>query len=603
MHPDVAYRLQPHSFLDSPAFTRTLASRDNPCAARPPTEGFAINYDAEPFPVLHEQNQRIVTAPRSAFHRVPVLSRSSQPHIAEHMLRRKTPNGTLAAGYDGSSGEWADRRPASKHLLMPISSSATNEHFRPKANWKETRPPYAEGSVHHRNSSQRVQTVQDHHHDPRHVSGHFATDNAIVSPYGKSRENSSFNPGIDSVLFQGSPVHQNDRYVRGQHEPMVMQPMWPPCMGITSLNHPGPYGPYWPNGAFVPYRPAPISDTRFNPLASGLGTPETLQHRQSGLRFFPAASHTVTPHVEDTPPARTYPWSSLILLSNDSTPTMLAPQISPIPRVQNEVLPGNYIHRQNESAIDSLFDEGRQPLCTSIQRLSQATPNTSACISASLQHQGNQADSMQFKEKALMWAHRVYISLSSFKQSSRRVGPTVRFPNERHSQGASRPQVSEQSPLTLSNLSDTVGVSQIYPYAHPTLDVHRHKKTWSREGTQSDVKSSQICDTSRISESIHERNHRFYRADGNRSGSYEPPIFSDGSSNASAAAQVGMQTPTEPPPAAAAVTAIELLSRLCQESGWEWIDGMLLGGCLAYGLGDFRKALKWYTKVLSCDSK
>ncbi|KAL9584021.1 MAG: hypothetical protein Q9212_002362 [Teloschistes hypoglaucus] len=42
--------------------------------------------------------------------------------------------------------------------------------------------------------------------------------------------------------------------------------------------------------------------------------------------------------------------------------------------------------------------------------------------------------------------------------------------------------------------------------------------------------------------------------------------------------------------------------QLCQESGWEWIDGMLLGGCLAYGLGDFRKALKWYTKVLSCDS-
>lgn len=604
MHPDTAYRLQPHGFLDSPAFTRTLASRDNPYATRPPTEGFAIDHDDEPFPVLHEQNQRIVTTQRSAFHRVPVLSRSSQPRIAEHMLRRKTPNGTLAAGYDGTSGEWADRRPASKHLLMPISSSTTDEHFQPRAIWKETRTPYAEGSVHHRSPSQRVQTVQDHHQDARHVSGQFATDNAIVSHYGKSKENSSFNPGIDSVLFQGSPMQQNDRYDRGQHEPMVMQPMWPPCMGITSLNHPGPYGPYWPNGAFVPYRPAPMSDTRFNSLASGLGTQETVQHRQSGPRFFPAASHTVISHVDDTLPARTYPWSSLITcLSNDSTQTMLASHVSPIPRVQNEVLPGNYIHHHNESAIDSLFDEVKQPLCTSFERPSQATPNISACIPASPQYQGSKADSMQFKEKALMWAHRVYMSLSSFKQSSRRMGPTVRFPNERHPQGTSRPQVLEQSPLTLSNLSDTVAVSQTYPYAHPMLDVQRHKQTWSRDGTQIDIKSSQICDTTRFSELIYERDHRFYRADGDRTESYEPHIYSDGSSNTRAAAPVGMQTPTEPSPAAAAVTAIELLSRLCQESGWEWIDGMLLGGCLAYGLGDFRKALKWYTKVLSCDSE
>ncbi|KAL9590973.1 MAG: hypothetical protein Q9203_000258 [Teloschistes exilis] len=604
MHPDVAYRLQPHGFLDSPAFTRTLASRDNPYATRPPTEGFTIDHDDESFPVLHEQNQRIATTQRSAFHRVPVLSRSSQPRIAEHMLRRKTPNGTLAAGYDGTSGEWADRRPASKHLLMPISSSTTDEHFQPRAIWKETRTPYAEGSVHHRSPSQHVQTVQDHHQDARHASGQFATDNAIVSHYGKSKENSSFNSGIDSVLFQGSPMQQNDRYDRGQHEPMVMQPMWPPCMGITSLNHPGPYGPYWPNGAFVPYRPAPMSDTRFNSLASGLGTQETAQHRQSGPRFFPAASHTVISHVDDTLPARTYPWSSLITcLSNDSTPTMLASHVSPIPRVQNEVLPGNYIHHHNESAIDSLFDEVKQPLCTSFQRLSQATPNISACIPASPQYQGSKADSMQFKEKALMWAHRVYMSLSSFKQSSRRMGPTVRFPNERHSQGTSRPQVLEQSPLTLSNLSDTVAVSQTYPYAHPMLDVQRHKQTWSRDGAPIDIKSSQICDTTRFSESIYERDHRFYRADGDRTESYEPPyIYSDGSSNARAAAPVGMQTPTEPSPAAAAVTAMELLSRLCQESGWEWIDGMLLGGCLAYGLGDFQKALKWYTKVLSCDS-
>ncbi|KAL8901974.1 MAG: hypothetical protein Q9207_004941 [Kuettlingeria erythrocarpa] len=62
-----------------------------------------------------------------------------------------------------------------------------------------------------------------------------------------------------------------------------------------------------------------------------------------------------------------------------------------------------------------------------------------------------------------------------------------------------------------------------------------------------------------------------------------------------------MQVQADSSPAAIAVTALEMLSRLCQESGWEWTDGMLLGGCLAYVLGDYGKALRWYSKVLSCD--
>jgi tetratricopeptide (TPR) repeat protein len=42
---------------------------------------------------------------------------------------------------------------------------------------------------------------------------------------------------------------------------------------------------------------------------------------------------------------------------------------------------------------------------------------------------------------------------------------------------------------------------------------------------------------------------------------------------------------------------------MCQETEWQWTDGMHLGGCLAYGLGNFQKALRWYTKVLEMDPK
>lgn len=51
-----------------------------------------------------------------------------------------------------------------------------------------------------------------------------------------------------------------------------------------------------------------------------------------------------------------------------------------------------------------------------------------------------------------------------------------------------------------------------------------------------------------------------------------------------------------------ATYALDILSSLCLESGWEWIDGMLVGGCLAYGLGDYDKALRWYTRILNKDA-
>ena len=51
-----------------------------------------------------------------------------------------------------------------------------------------------------------------------------------------------------------------------------------------------------------------------------------------------------------------------------------------------------------------------------------------------------------------------------------------------------------------------------------------------------------------------------------------------------------------------AASALEMLSHLCSESHWEWIDGMLLGGCLAYGLGDYHKAMRWYSRIIARDS-
>ncbi len=50
-----------------------------------------------------------------------------------------------------------------------------------------------------------------------------------------------------------------------------------------------------------------------------------------------------------------------------------------------------------------------------------------------------------------------------------------------------------------------------------------------------------------------------------------------------------------------AASALEMITRLVAESGFGWIDGMLLGGCLAYGLGRFDDALRWYSRILDVD--
>ncbi|TQS37820.1 hypothetical protein Golomagni_01691 [Golovinomyces magnicellulatus] len=47
--------------------------------------------------------------------------------------------------------------------------------------------------------------------------------------------------------------------------------------------------------------------------------------------------------------------------------------------------------------------------------------------------------------------------------------------------------------------------------------------------------------------------------------------------------------------------AIEILYCICEQGGWHWIDGMLLGGCIAYGLKEFHEAIHWFFKIISLD--
>jgi hypothetical protein len=57
-----------------------------------------------------------------------------------------------------------------------------------------------------------------------------------------------------------------------------------------------------------------------------------------------------------------------------------------------------------------------------------------------------------------------------------------------------------------------------------------------------------------------------------------------------------------PLPIAKALASLDILDNLCEQSDWRWIEGMLVGGCLLYGLERYDGALKWFSTVTKMDS-
>jgi hypothetical protein len=156
----------------------------------------------------------------------------------------------------------------------------------------------------------------------------------------------------------------------------------------------------------------------------------------------------------------------------------------------------------------------------------------------------------RFKERVLAWAHSVYVDLLAYLHQNKKADENA---NKR--------------PGSRSR-------NHIYP--RPP-----RQPSWN-----ADMASAKSGDDSRNGL------YSTYSAFGPSDGSFMNPY----------ARQQLVREPG-PPPIVHAKAALEMVENLCEESNWSWIDGMLLGGCLAYGLGDFVKALEWYKKIVSIDPR
>ncbi|KAI9707394.1 MAG: hypothetical protein M1836_000355 [Candelina mexicana] len=561
---------------------------------------------------------------------------AEQPHGSEHMLRRKTPNGTLAAGYDGTPVEWASEPHAMKHIVLSASKASGISTLQPSYSGEHgqqlpLRQHPATPDLH--NLSSKGPSGVPHHNDSG-LSGYHGY--ASVGNWAPAQHCPQ---GIDSVLNQG-PLQQTHMYFlsNGQPVPTVLQPTYQPCLGPTASNDIGPFGPYWPNGAFVPYRPAASRDPRYHPQHEGSTWCTVGGYSQTpsqGWQNSFGESLNSSIGVSGGSPYSSNPTKP----SSVGTPLQRATGNQPFP----QAVYADYSH--SRQAGPSRFNipqvrcsRSEHHSCSSLGRgeLSQLSSNVYGQFSSENDYGTSQfeqppnpmhdldANDAQFREKVLSWAHTVYIDLLASLHQSQKKSP--RSVNGHHSNPRlniyPRPPRQPRSHFTTSHSSQ----SQPLNYQQSqrlAQEEHSGKRLRHREEYVNAFSTGQTSLHARLpwapnGVQFHDSDYKHCSARERQQ--HEPPpdmareSIKQVSGNECHRAHTLRRTsgaiisPITPQhqqgisPRANSPAALEMLTKLCDDSAWKWIDGMLLGGCLAYGLGDYNKALRWYSKILSIDS-
>lgn len=487
--------------------------------------------------------------------------KSSPKNAGEHALRRKTPNGTLAAGYDGTPGDTAIQPPASKHIIV---SSLDSGHLLPPQtglqvdNWQQ--PPMDQSSVKHLNyPPNRDNVVPDLVPD---VNG-----TAWVRPF-------NYGPGIDSLLNQNIPLQPSHRFLlqNAPYIPTVLPATLQPCIGPTASAGTGPYGPYWPDGAYIPYRPAALRDSRFTPPNS------FAKHLAHGLQFYPQGQSLNWSSIPPgNPPDAGYVWNQpgLGIPSHDASlksnfPPRHVGQKCHDPQ-SHRVL--TYNTRQNDigpgfssRTADSLAWSG-PPIGHNFQNSTTPTPSSRTA-------------NVEFKEKVLSWAHGVYVDLLATIHQARRNSAS-NASTDGQAQRLMKPSIYPKPPR-----QPGLDFSQAMP------DMRRHNSYPSSQHDLHSLKQAELPERPSLAQFQHGASDTQMIENLRHTGRFSTSMSSS---------RFPALTLNENSATANAASALDMLSHLCMESEWGWIDGMLLGGCLAYGLGDYHKAMRWYSRIIARD--
>lgn len=508
----------------------------------------------------------------------PSGSEDSREYKApEHMLRRKTPNGILAAAYDGTSVEEMEKPHATKHILLTSADSSSTYGLQKELPLRS--PAVYQGLGH-------VQQMETSEWSP---SLYFKTGSG--GPQDAWKAMGQPVPQIDSMLNQIPPLQPRPQY--NAYGPSF----WTidaalRSQGPTISNDQGPYGPYWPNGTFIPYRPAALRDPRYDPHTdaswhsqpfgswpnTGFNNPPfNMNNAQQSPFPLPSPQHT----YPNLGVSMNYPLSAGLPRPHHQSPSEFATpssgQTTPVP--------------DGTFPFTSPFDFG---------------PNS---------------QNAQSRERVFAWAHNVYRDLLKYFQSTRKPNPNIRNPQ---GQQHMRPHIYPKPPRQPSTSYAQAPSANAPPLAAERTNSLPMVPTYPNHNFVDLQRPSQPNPTPTYPshEPTHQRASSMYSFGANiqvdAAGRQAwPPIASQQYSNPnmpmlepvrplrrmSGASVAGFNQTFrhETPPSMIAASALDLITKHCEESKWEWVDGILLGGCLAYALGDYQKAQEWYKHILKLD--
>lgn len=437
------------------------------------------------------------------------------PHVSdhdEHQLRRKTPNGTIDAGYDGNPAQLASGPPPLKHMILPTSSShmpnaayaqqdhATKRPVKPSNNdWAFQSPPLF-------NMSDRGGLLTP---DP----------NLLALDGGWRQAFSNDSRGFMALdCAPNGPSMAYNPYNNGVQVPTALQPIY--------QHHPGPA--IFDNGGLLPPSAwAEANMPTYHPSA-----------HPGGLSYH-NLNHQPIGHL----------------------------------RSSNAFIP------PRASFNSSAHYEGPVNLQTPSQGLESLTLEPAQYNSPGLDFHENAAPA-RFREKALASAHRSYVELLTYLHQSKKS----------HSRSAQDSKSSKmiifpKLPKPPSNLGCvlTPRRSQV---VHSYSDVNGGSPhAMSGQDAPSDLYRQHALGHQLRSNEI--SNSAFYLFNSDNS---EYPV---------ANSERGRRPVT---PLSSAKAAVDMLTHLCEQSGWKWVDGMLLGGCLHYGLEHYEQSLEWFQRIISMDA-
>lgn len=191
-----------------------------------------------------------------------------------------------------------------------------------------------------------------------------------------------------------------------------------------------------------------------------------------------------------------------------------------------------------------------------------------------------------FRDKVLAQAHSHYMELLSYAQSSKKHTQTKHDPASR---STTSPFLYPKPPNPTHRLSLT------YDMAPPMAPVSSCRSPGNSGFPVQRVGSSFASNPYNVEQSFALPSSGFLGATDIRTmpPNVPPRWFNDSSGMFPAGNGCS--------PVDNAASSLDVLMSLCEQSGWKWTEGMLLGGCLLYGLERYNEAFEWFSRILNLD--